>query len=76
MCIDPHSAVDDIVVGSTLGIKTIDEKMSARGGVRLYERGIGEASATVYDRFNRWKSGFFKSLPQVCYILAIACLCS
>ena len=40
--------------------------MSARGGVRLYERGIGEATTTVYDRFDRWKSGFFKTLPQVC----------
>lgn len=40
--------------------------MSARGGVRLYQRGVGEASATVYDRFNRWKSGFFETLPQVC----------
>jgi hypothetical protein len=40
--------------------------MSARGGFRLYERGIGEASTTVYDRFDRWKSGFFAKLSQVC----------
>ena len=41
-------------------------KMSERGGKCLYERGIGEASTTVYDRFDQWKSGFFKVLPQVC----------
>ena len=44
----------------------IDMKMSERGGKSLYERGIGEASTTVYDRFDRWKSGFFETLPQVC----------
>ena len=50
--------------------------MSARGGVRLYERGVGEATTTVYDRFNRWKSGFFESLPQVCVFCQLRVLVS
>jgi len=50
--------------------------MSARGGVRLYERGVGEASATVYDRFDRWKSGFFETLPQVCAFCQLRVLVS
>src|SRR5258708_6025859 len=45
--------------------RTIDDRMSALGGVRLHERGVGEASRTVHDEFDRWKRAFFEVVRQV-----------